>query len=292
MDLLSVSAAIDEFGSNNDPLIRSSHNINNHLRHQRIGIIITSFNNEKTIANAIHSVLSQTRPPDIICVADDCSTDNSVDIINSIAKNHKQVQLIARLKNLGVSANRDLAIRSTFVDLISTLDGDDLYYPDKIERELSALNGATDKVAFSDIVVFGPEENWLFETSPYSLKDKSSILKMMTARSTPVPRDMLFSKELFLNAGGFETEINLYEDWAFKMRLMLTAPDGGWVHSGGKGTIYDRRQPGLSGKEPLEHAYAQLLVLARNKDILHRYPDIIEGGDYAPSPTSLKKERK
>ena len=106
-----------------------------------VSCIITSFNNSLYIKEAIESVLSQTRVPDEIIVADDASTDGSRDIIQSIAVNNKLVKPVFREKNLGVAANRDLAICDARSDFITTLDGDDFYYQSKIEKEIAALDG-------------------------------------------------------------------------------------------------------------------------------------------------------
>ncbi|RDH91983.1 MAG: hypothetical protein DIZ77_09665 [endosymbiont of Seepiophila jonesi] len=272
----SVTSAIVEFGSNDKALaITRKQNIS---KKEKIGVLVTCFNNANSIADTIYSVLAQTCKPDIIYVADDCSVDGSINIIKSIAEKHKQIQLVERRRNVGVSANRDLAIRAMDVDYITTLDGDDLFYPEKVELELSILAGSMSKVAFSDVVVIGKEQGFLQEISPYSGKTKSQLLTMLASRSVPVPRDMLFPKELFIKANGFDVGMSIYEDWAFKMRLMTTASDCGWLHSGGKGTIYDRRQPGLSGKKPIEHAYGQLLALARNAEMLKEYPNALESG--------------
>jgi glycosyltransferase involved in cell wall biosynthesis len=273
-----VTSAIAEFGSNDKSLrISRKKNVNNSKK-EKIGVLVTCYNNADSIANTIYSILAQTRKVDLIYVADDCSTDNSFNIIKSIAKKYSNIQIIKREGNVGVSANRDLAIRSMDVDYMTTIDGDDLFYPDKIELELNALEGSKNKISFSDIVVISKNQSFLQNTAPYSGKNKKEILTMITSRTVPVPRDIMFPKSLFLRADGFDVGMSIYEDWAFKMRMVAVAAEGGFVHSGGKGTIYDRRKPGLSGRKPIEHAYGQLLALARNVDVLQNNHIPIEGG--------------
>ncbi|MCP5416276.1 MAG: glycosyltransferase [Chromatiaceae bacterium] len=277
MQPFSVSAVQAECGTNdicksrNQPGAKFEDN-------DRIGVLITSFNNESTIAESIYSVLNQTRKPDLICVADDASTDRTVQIVSKLKEKFPTIQLIKRPMNVGVSANRDLAIKAMEADFIATLDGDDLYYPEKLELELLAIQGDKNKVAFSDIAVVVQDRSMVQDTRAYSCMPVAEMLRKLTSRSTPVPRDMLFSRALFLKAEGFDVGMSIYEDWAFKMRLMGAAGDGNWVHSSGKGTIYDRRHPGLSGRPPIEHAYGQLLALARNSKLLSDFPESIELG--------------
>lgn len=237
-----------------------------------VGVLVTCFNNENSISEAIYSVLNQTKLPEIICVADDNSTDNSIKIVEEIASRHPNINLIRRNSNVGVAANRDLAIRSMDCDYITTLDGDDLFYPEKIELEYLVLADDMEKVAFSDIVIVESDNSFVQDASGYSGESKANILNMLTSRSVPVPRDMMFSKILFERSMGFDVGMQLYEDWALKMRLMIVAGNNCWVHSGGKGTIYDRRSPGLSGKSPIRLAYGQLLALSRNAEMLADYP--------------------
>jgi len=274
--------AITEFGDNNDTLLHSRKKIKNTHKKKTntrsIGVLITCYNNQDTITEAIYSVLSQSRKPDLVLIADDCSTDDSSIEINKIAARHSNVKVVQRSENVGIAANRDLAIRSMDTDYITTLDGDDFYLPGKIELENNALDGATDKVAFSNIALLSNEKNFIQDTSPYEYTSKDEMLLMLISRSVPVPRDMMFSKTLFEKTEGFDVGMDIYEDWSLKMRLVNISNNSGWIHSGGVGTVYDRRNPGLSGKSPIDHAYGQLLVLARNADMLQNYPKTIIAG--------------
>ncbi len=92
------------------------------------------------------------------------------------------------------------------------------------------------------------------------------MLELLSTRSAPVPRDMMFPKVLFEKAEGFDHQLKAYEDWAFKMRLVAVSKDFSWVGTSCIGTIYDRKTPGLSNLENIDHVINQVLVLARNID--------------------------
>jgi len=89
---------------------------------------------------------------------------------------------------------------------------------------------------------------------------------------------MMFSKKLYLLAGGFDHGVDIYEDWGFKQRLALATVDCGWLHSGAIGTVYDRRSPGLSGKPKVVHAFGELAMIGRNIDALKNYNEAVYGG--------------
>jgi len=103
------------------------------------------------LKKAISSVLEQSMRVNEIIITDDGSTDGSREIIRSFANQYSILRPIFREKNLGVAANRDLAVRVATSHLITTLDGDDYYFPNKIENEYLALEAGGD-VAFSNAV--------------------------------------------------------------------------------------------------------------------------------------------
>lgn len=245
-----------------------------------VGVLITCFNNESTIVDAVKSVLEQTRPPDLVVVADDCSSDDSVKILKQYLSHQgiKGVHVLLSEVNRGVAKNRDYAIRQMNVDLVTTLDGDDLYYPSKIEREYRALVEENAQIAISDILVLLPDEEQLLKTVEYAGKSVESVLNYTCSRKFPVPRDFLFTKQLYLDSCGFDCDMEIYEDWALKLRMFWNAGDFGCVHSGTIGTLYDRRAPGLSSKPKIYHAYGQLLAIARNVDILGASPLALKEG--------------
>ncbi len=240
-----------------------------HLTSTTIGVVITCYNNETTIGETICSVLAQTRKADVIMVCDDASTDSSRKIIERLARNNSSITPVFRAENVGVAANRDLAIRDISTDFVTTLDGDDVYSPLKLEYEVFAIDNSDAHVAFSNIAMVEASSINLLNTSPYHDNTVKSGLLKITSLSAPVPRDLLFRKSVFERAEGLDVRMSIYEDWALKMRMLVAAGPGGWVHSGIIGTIYDRRNAGLSNREQIIHAHGRLLVLARNR---HLFP--------------------
>ena len=68
-----------------------------------ISIIMAAYNTEKTIEQAINSVLSQTYTNFELLVVNDCSTDRTAELVKSIAAKDSRVRLISNVKNSGVS---------------------------------------------------------------------------------------------------------------------------------------------------------------------------------------------
>ena len=106
------------------------------MEQARVSAIITAFNGEPFIAAAIESVLGQTRPVDEIVVVDDGSTDGTAAIVERYRS--RGVRLVCQ-ENRGISEARNRGIAETTGNLIAFLDCDDLWVPEKSERQIQHL---------------------------------------------------------------------------------------------------------------------------------------------------------
>lgn len=98
-----------------------------------ISCIVPVFNGERYLAEAIASILAQTRPPLEIIVVDDGSTDRTVQLAQSFG----EAVCLVRQEHRGVSAARNHGARVAQGELLAFLDADDLYLPQKLAQQLS-----------------------------------------------------------------------------------------------------------------------------------------------------------
>src|SRR5437016_12807281 len=107
----------------------------------RVSVIITSYNQQEYLREAIESAIDQTVAAFEIIVADDHSTkDGSVETIREYtAKYPRLVRGLFQEKNVGIPKNRNSALRIVRGDYVAILDGDDRLLPRFIERHGAAL---------------------------------------------------------------------------------------------------------------------------------------------------------
>ena len=110
-----------------------------------VSIITPSFNSVKFIKQCIESVIAQTYTNWEMLIVDDYSADNSLQILKKY--NDKRIQLIELDKNVGASESRNVAIRKAKGKYIAFLDSDDLWEPQKLEKQISFME--TEDIAFS-----------------------------------------------------------------------------------------------------------------------------------------------
>lgn len=102
-----------------------------------ITIVLSCFNKEKYIAQAIQSVLSQSVKEWRLIIVDDCSTDNSINIIKSF-ENLNNVQTLFNTENKGANYCRNLGLALASTEYLMFLDGDDVLEKTCVENRLTA----------------------------------------------------------------------------------------------------------------------------------------------------------
>lgn len=101
-----------------------------------ISVIMAAYNAEKTIAQAIDSVLNQTFPNFEILIIDDCSQDRTVEIVEKYVIFDNRIRLISNKNNKGVSYTRKRGIEEAKGEWIAILDSDDMWRPEKLEKQI------------------------------------------------------------------------------------------------------------------------------------------------------------
>lgn len=93
----------------------------------RITVAIACYNLEDRIADCLKSVIAQDFPDIEILIIDDHSTDNSVEVVRKLIKNHseKEIRLLINEENLGLCKVRNLSIDEAQGDAVFFMDGDD-----------------------------------------------------------------------------------------------------------------------------------------------------------------------
>ena len=104
-----------------------------------ITIIMPAYNAEKTIREAVESVIAQTVKNWELIVIDDSSTDKTATILSELAATDSRIHFLQNEKNKGVSFTRNRAVESAKGEWIAFLDSDDMWKPDKLEKQLALL---------------------------------------------------------------------------------------------------------------------------------------------------------
>ncbi|AZV69029.1 glycosyltransferase family 2 protein [Bacillus cereus] len=123
--------------------------INNIITNQEfmISIVIPSYNASSFIKETIQSVQSQTYTNWEMIIIDDVSKDNTRELIKEEIKKDGRIQLIELQKNGGAAIARNIGINNAKGKYVAFLDSDDLWLPEKLEKQLEFMQN--NDIAFS-----------------------------------------------------------------------------------------------------------------------------------------------
>ena len=106
---------------------------------KKVSVVMCTYNGAKYIREQLDSILNQTYPIFEIIIQDDCSTDDTVEIIRGYAESNKTIKLFVNEKQKGVTLNFITALQRASGDLIAISDQDDIWNLEKIEKQVSYL---------------------------------------------------------------------------------------------------------------------------------------------------------
>lgn len=119
--------------------------MNNHAG--LVSVIIPSYNAEATLDETLNSVRNQTYRDLEIIVVDDGSDDGTVDVACRHAANDDRIRIVS-IENSGVAHARNVGIAVSRGNFIAPIDADDLWHPEKIDRQMAVMRAHGPDVGF------------------------------------------------------------------------------------------------------------------------------------------------
>lgn len=114
-----------------------------------VSILVPAWNAENYIAKAIDGVVSQTYHNWEMIIVDDCSPDHTSEIVDVYAKKDERIKLFKMPKNSGPAAARNKALEIACGRWIAMLDSDDIWLPQKLERQLAFHKSSNANITYT-----------------------------------------------------------------------------------------------------------------------------------------------
>lgn len=142
-----------------------------------VSIITPNYNCSNFIAQTIESVQAQTYSKWEMIIVDDCSTDGSYEIALEYALRDNRIKVIHNEKNLGAAISRNKAIEVAQGEYIAFLDSDDLWMPEKLEKQIHFMNENNCDFSFCEYEHINEENESLLKVA--KVIKKLTYTKMM-----------------------------------------------------------------------------------------------------------------
>ena len=189
-----------------------------------VSIVITTYNRVHILPTAIDSVLGQTYSNIELVIVDDCSQDNTPQVVDGYLAKDERIIYVRNEKNQGCASSRNIGINNSHGDFLMFLDSDCEYLPQKIEQELSLMYSLTPfaSIIYSNMWIEKRDSQTLLS---FKIRDKLLTLEdIFSYRYLLLEPSSWFCKsQVVKRLGGFDSSYSNYEDMDFLMRAILSA---------------------------------------------------------------------
>ncbi len=212
----------------------------------KISVIMPCYNRESYISQAIESILYQTYTDFELIIIDDCSTDNTLKIVASYAKQDNRIILVKKFKNSGIVEGLNIGLYLARGKYIARMDDDDISLPQRFEKQLKymennseiAVLGSLFHFIKNDKIIKNNAFNWVKETEPTC---QSFILHFFCGMCHPtafIRKEFLDKNNLF-----YLEDFKYSEDYVLWVQILK---NGGKIANYPEVLLYYRLHPNRS----------------------------------------------
>lgn len=242
-----------------------------------ISVIIPSYNRSRSLERAVRGVLGQSYQNLELIVVDDCSTDNSREIVEAI--DDPRLRLIRHEVNQGAGAARDTGIRSAKAEILAFQDSDDNWFPEKLDVQMRHFCGLTDDyvAVFHTKIIYGRSIDSTGNKT-YGIRHASCVpgpgqppksgdmAEAFLWGNFMGPPTVMLKKAAYFDAGGFDPRVKNNDDWDFNLRLSQKGKIG--FIDEPLMLVYNSSD-GIS-KDPVASAFSTIVIFGKIK---RRFPE-------------------
>jgi glycosyltransferase involved in cell wall biosynthesis len=177
-------------------------------RHSKISVCMATYNGSKFIQRQLKTILEQLDPTDEIIISDDSSTDSTLEIVRAL--NDPRIRLFINEGRRGPIGNFENALLKATGDLIFLSDQDDIWYPNKTEVALEALQ--THDLVTSDCNIIDDDDR-IIQESYYKLIDARPGFIYNLYRNSYLGCCMAFNRSVLEKCVPFPKHTPMHDIW-------------------------------------------------------------------------------
>lgn len=185
---------------------------------RKVSILIANYNNGKYFEDCYHSLVDQTHENWEAIIVDDCSTDDSLEIIENLIKNDNRFVLYSNGTNRGCGYTKRRCAELATGDFCAYLDPDDALFPNALERSLVEFEQNDEIIATYSQLIFCDEM-----MAPQKIFDKiRQIQNDKYFFNCPIQMSALFvfKREIYLKTSGINPNLRSAVDQDLYLKLL------------------------------------------------------------------------
>ena len=231
-----------------------------------VSIIIPTFNREKELSRAIDSVFKQTYTNWEVCLVDNNSSDNTINLIKSY--NDSRIKLYMIENNGVIAASRNLGIQNAKGKYLAFLDSDDWWKRKKLAESVKILEQEEISVVYHDLFIKNKKNQKFFFKKTKSRKLKKPVFNdLIINGNTLLTSSVVLRREVMTKINGFNEDKNLVaiEDYNAWLKIALANENFlkiskvlGYYWLGGNNTSNPKRS--IQTLDELENKFKDIIV--------------------------------
>lgn len=180
----------------------------------KITVVIPTYNRSADLQRALESVFKQTYPPDEVIIIDDCSSDDTSEVIKEYGD---EIIYLRNPINSGASASRNTGINKASGNYIAFLDSDDVWSEVKLEHQVRYMKlGSLEASVTGFAVGYQGNRGVEVKSRPYTeITTEDCLWGVYSAPGTT----LICNTQLLKDVNGYNTQYKRLEDWELFFKL-------------------------------------------------------------------------
>jgi glycosyltransferase involved in cell wall biosynthesis len=184
----------------------------------KVSVIASVYNGEKSMRDAIESILNQTFNDFEFIIVDDCSDDSTPDILNDYLRRNSRIRIIKNEKNIGLTKSLNKAINEAKGEYIARMDCDDVALSDRLEKQVDYMEKNPDTVLLGTAYYEIDKDGKELAQNQYPSMDHD--LRKILIRFNPFCHaSVIIRQPALLKAGLYDENISRTQDYDLWFRL-------------------------------------------------------------------------
>lgn len=178
-----------------------------------ISVYMPTFNRSQMLQRAVASVLAQDYPNFELLIVDDCSSDDTWEVLNKLYADNNRIRLFRQDKGQGACAARNLAIKAAAGDFVTGIDDDDEFLPNRLSSMMASYDDQYSCICTSYFWDYGSVRKQL-----YPEQKIVRLPELLDAHC--LSNQALVRKSRMLAQGGFDEQLAAFQDYDMWLRMV------------------------------------------------------------------------
>jgi glycosyltransferase involved in cell wall biosynthesis len=183
-----------------------------------LSVLMAVYNSEAYLVQAVESILNQTWQDFELIIIDDGSTDSSLDILQTYAKQDQRLRLISR-ENRGIPYTRNQLLAQASAELIAIMDSDDVALPDRLTRQVAYMQQHPEIVCLGSAYELIDAKGRLITQLPVPLDDAAIQAQILAGHAAIFQPCAMMRRSAVQQVGGYDDTMTQAEDLDLWLKL-------------------------------------------------------------------------